>query len=290
MNEISTILRESYPPTLANMKYPPRRLYYRGRFPAPVGHRYLCVVGSRKWTSYGRDAVNKVISGLKGYPITIVSGLAIGIDSIAHVAALNAKLHCVAFPGSSLDWDSIYPREHLDLARRIVAGGGALVSRWDIGYETGKWAFPARNQLMAGLSHATLIVEAAEHSGSLMTADHSTEFNRDVFAIPGPIFSPTSYGPHMLIRHGAALISSSADLLKELGFEPSGIENDREGQLRKLDEASLMIVKALTNEEANTDDLTERTGLRLAVLNEKLSYLEMEGMVKNDDGVMHLIM
>jgi DNA processing protein len=168
-----------------------------------------------------------------------------------------------------------------------------LVSRWNSGYPTGKWAFPARNQLMAGLSHATLIVEAGRHSGSLMTAKHAEEFDRDVFAIPGPIFSDTSYGPHMLIKNGAALISSSEDLLEALGFpvSRSGVRSRIMGQsgMEDLDEISKAIVGVISREEATVDMITEKTGVPLSALNGKLTLLEMEGIVRMDAGIIHLI-
>src|SRR5882724_8409016 len=116
MNEdqqIREIVFGEYPITLRNMHNPPHKLYLRGELPASPDQRYLCIVGSRKWTSYGRDAVYKILRGLQGYPISIVSGLAFGIDSIAHEAALRFGLHCIAFPGSSLEWDALYPASHV---------------------------------------------------------------------------------------------------------------------------------------------------------------------------------
>ena len=298
MDEIKMIRRGSYPITLENMKGPPARLYYRGRFPAPddsdpdePGRKYLCIVGSRKWSTYGRDAVYKIVSGLRGYPISIVSGLAIGIDSIAHMAGLEAGLHCIAFPGSTLAWDQIYPSMHTILAKRIVEQGGAVVSQWEVGYPTNKWAFPARNLVMAGLSHATLVVEAAYRSGSLMTAQHAEKCHRDVYAVPGPINADNSYGPHMLIRGGAALIRSAEDVLMELGFDISDTEAaERKAKLiedRKdsLDELSKRIYTLLAREETPLEELLDMMAVKPEVLSEKLSYLELEGLIKTEDGM-----
>ncbi|MDB5238789.1 MAG: hypothetical protein JWO00_124 [Candidatus Parcubacteria bacterium] len=305
---IREIAFSEYPITLRNIPHPPRKLFIRGRLPedasitsadmagtaaadvaAGTERKYLCIVGSRKWTTYGRDAVNKIVKGLKGYPITIVSGLAIGIDSIAHMAALEAGLHCIAFPGSSLGWDELYPREHAHLGRKIVESGGALISQWQSGYQMGKWAFPARNVLMAGISHATLIVEAGPRSGSLMTARHAEEFDRDIFAVPGPITASLSYGPHMLIRNGAALVSSSEDVLEALGFDvvrasaevAAKLERDR---LDALDSLSTGILGIISREDTSVEVLAEKLQTPSDELMKKLSVMELEGYLKMSEG------
>jgi DNA processing protein len=289
MDDIKTISRSSYPENLKNMKSPPEQLYIRGGLIESPDQRYLCVVGSRRATDYGKDAVNKIVSGLKGYPISIVSGLAYGIDSMSHVAALEAGLHCVAFPGSSLAWAEIYPNDHVDLARRIVASGGALMSLWEPGHPMGRWAFPARNALMAGLSQATLVVEAGRKSGSLMTAKHAEQFDRDVLAVPGSVNAAFSYGPHMLIRSGAALIRSSEDVLEELGFQiPRRGRKTRDAafkyKLERLDPLSAAIMDILSREEVSMDRLAQSLNVRPNELNWKISLLELEGLIKTGGG------
>lgn len=290
MNEVKTIHKGSYPITLENMHNPPRKLHMRGNMAESPRQKYLCVVGARKWSTYGKNATCKIIEGLRGYPISIVSGLALGIDSIAHTAALEAGLHCIAFPGSSLEWDEIYPREHIGLAQRIIAAGGALLSQWDKGYATGKWSFPARNVLMAGISHATLVIEAGRGSGSLMTAQHALDFGRDVLAVPGNINGELSYGPHMLIREGGILVSSSAEVIRALGL---GEQEDRNDDPRwtsiPLDPLSVAVMKHLSIEEATVDQLADKVGATLASLNEKISILELEGLIRTDDGVIQII-
>jgi DNA processing protein len=298
---IKQITETDYPETLRNAKGVPKSLYIRGSLP-PAHYKYLCVVGSRHPSPYGVEAVTKVISGLAGYPICIVSGLAIGIDGMAHRAALEAGLHCVAFPGSSLEWKEIYPQEHSGLAETIIRSGGAVLSEWKSGYPTGKWAFPARNRLMAGISVATLIIQANRGSGSLMTAKHAEECDRDVMAVPGSINNSLSYGPHMLIRRGAALISSSKDLLEELGFRVprgftavNGTQEMFRGVINALpshiatDDLSVAIISALSLEEATTRYLLEKTGTTIASLNERLSLLELEGLVKIESDLVRLI-
>jgi len=178
----------------------------------------LCVVGSRKYSKYGKAVVEKLISGLKGYPVCIVSGLALGIDGFAHQAALDAGLYTIAFPGSGLNPSVIYPSCHARLAEKIIESGGALLSEFEPGQCATPWTFPMRNRLMAGISHGTLVVECCLKSGTLITAKNAADYARDVAAVPGDIFSPLSAGPHMLIGRGAMMVSCADDLLEFLGF------------------------------------------------------------------------
>lgn len=291
--DIRVIRRDDFPETFKNMKYPPKRLYLRGRFPAPVEQKYLCVIGSRKWTRYGQECASRLINGLKGYPISIVSGLAEGIDGIAHEAALEAGLHCVAFPGSSLDWDQIFPQCHTGLAKRIVASGGALLSQWAPGYPTGKWAFPARNRLMAGLSHAILIIEAGKRSGSLMTAKYAENFNRDVYAVPGSINAPLSYGTHMLIRRGAALITDPIDLLQELGFKVDADHSSGGPQYLpesvRADHLAMRMISLISLEDVCTGLLVSKLKASIQDINASLSLLEINGLIQIEGDTASLI-
>lgn len=215
---IKKISKASFPFLLKQISQLPEEMDYIGTIPGDK-NKFLCVVGSREYTPYGREACEKIIHGLKGFPVVIVSGLAFGIDSIAHEAALAAGLTTISFPGSGLDSSVMYPSKHLNLAQKIVDSGGALISRFESHQEQTYWTFPSRNRLMAGMSHATLIIEARRGSGTLLTAEYATQFDRDVLAIPGSIFSEHTYGPHMLISRGATPIISSEDVLRALGFE-----------------------------------------------------------------------
>lgn len=288
---LKEIFLNDYPLTLKNMQSPPGKLYLLGEMATAPDQRYLCVVGSRKPSAYGKECIARIVSGLQGYPISIVSGLAFGIDSLAHITALKVGLHCVAFPGSSLEWDLIYPREHVGLARKIIESGGALLSKWESDYPTGKWAFPARNVLMAGISHATLVIEAGKGSGSLMTAKHAEDFDRDVLAIPGKIEAPLSYGPHMLIKKGAILVESAEDVLRELGFKTIVKDSPHIVKVapEQLDILSGAILSALTYEESTMDMLIERTGANLGSINEKISLLELRGLIRVDEGMIRAV-
>lgn len=200
---------------------PPEKLWIEGELPDPDTYRYLCVVGSRRHSAYGRQAVEELVGGLAGHNICIVSGLALGIDSIAHRAALDAGLPTIAFPGSGLDRSVLYPQPHLELAEDILSAGGALVSEFEPLIACQIWTFPQRNRLMAAISHATLIIEAGEASGTLITARLALDYNRDVLALPGQIFSPLAFGPNRLIRDGAIPVTSCDDILEALGLPRS---------------------------------------------------------------------
>ncbi len=172
---------------------------------------------------------------MRGYNVTIISGLALGIDGLAHKAALKAGLKTLAVPGSGLDATVLYPRSHLQLAEEIVRNGGALLSEFKPQTQAATWTFPKRNRIMAGLSHAVLVIEAELKSGTLITSKLATEYNRDVLTMPGSIFSSTSEGPHMLIKLGATPVTASEDILRTLGIEPPTNESEsRQQKLRGL--------------------------------------------------------
>lgn len=158
--------------------------------------KWLSVVGSRSCTDYGRQCVRQLISGLRGQNIIIVSGLAYGIDAEAHKAALDAGLTTVSVPGSGLDWKVLYPKANQGLAKQILAASGALLSEFEPMQEARDYTFPQRNRVMVGLSHAVVVIEAKERSGSLITARLTTEYNRELLVVPGSIFSLESKGTH----------------------------------------------------------------------------------------------
>lgn len=280
MNEIN---EASYPEAFRNMPRPPSRLYIRGVLPDPSIYKYLCVVGSRIVSPYGKDVITKIMQGLRGYPICIVSGLAIGVDSLAHKAALEAGLPCVAFPGSSLVWEKIYPYCHRGLAEKIVSEGGALLSEFPPEFETTSWAFPARNRLMAGMSKATLIVEAKLGSGSLMTAKYAEDFDRDLLAVPGSIYSDHSYGPHMLIKRGAALVDSAEDVVLALGLDPKKKTYYANTEKNKLTDIQKEILNIIAAGSITIDDLVTKTEIKHSKLLTILSELELYKYITIDN-------
>ena len=189
--EIKKLARKDWPPLLEEINQLPERLFYVGKIP-DWSRKLLCIVGARKNTSYGKEAAETFIEGLRGYPITIVSGLALGIDSIAHRAALKNNLSTIAVPGSGLSLKVLHPQSHTHLAQEITDKDGMLMNEFEPEFKATQWSFPQRNRIMAGMSHATLIIEAEKKSGTLITARLAAEYNRDVLALPGSIFNTTS--------------------------------------------------------------------------------------------------
>lgn len=264
----------TFPPLLREIADPPKQLYLRGVLPA-APMKYLAVVGSRRYTPYGRQACEQLIRGLRGQPIAIVSGLALGIDGIAHEAALASGLTTVAVPGSGLDDRVLYPASHRDLAKRILAAGGALLSEFEPLSKPRPESFPQRNRIMAGLAHAVLVVEAEVKSGTLITARLAAEYNRDVLAVPGPIGSPTSTGPHLLLKKGAALIAESADILEALGLRGEAPQHTLPLDLSH-DECAII---ELLRTPQTRDDLIAQSGLPATTANIILTSLELKGLI-----------
>lgn len=276
---------EDIPYLLRQIYYPPKKLWIEGKLPDDT--LYLCIVGSRRHSQYARDACEWLIAGLAGYPICIVSGLAIGIDSVAHEAALSAGLPTIAFPGSGLDRNIIYPRAHRKLADRIIEAGGALISEFDLTATAQPWTFPQRNRLMAGISHAILIIEADKKSGTLITARHATEENRIVLALPGQILSPAAYGPNTLIYDGAIPVRSSDDILYALGLKVKEEQQQKLEGLAVHEELSTLeekILSILSLEALDRDRLSQHLNIDIATLQSTLSDLEIRGILSEQHG------
>jgi DNA processing protein len=269
---------------------------YRGSDTSPPDIeelKFLCVVGSRKHSQYGKDACRELILGLQGYNICIVSGLAIGIDSIAHEAALEAGLPTIAFPGSGLSPEVLYPPRNQRLARRIVEANGALVSEFEMDLGAQDWCFPQRNRLMAGISHATLIIEAKDKSGTLITARLAKDYNRDILAVPGPIFSELSQGTNAYIAEGgAAMIRNSSDILLALGVKerpPEKIaEENRAVTLSKCTEEERRILDLLStpmNKDELIHELDTAYNIKIQEANIILSMMELGGLIGEERGM-----
>jgi DNA processing protein len=216
MKEHSKILLpREFPALLKEINDPPTKLFYKGTLP-PKGCKLLAIVGSRKNSDYGEEVCKKLIKGLAGYNISIVSGLALGIDSIAHREALRNNIHTLSIPGSSIEESEIYPRTNFPLSQKILESGGCLLSEFPQGHKIFPSNFPKRNRIIAGISHATLIIEASPRSGTLITARLAMEYNRDVGIVPGSILTAHSEGAHVFLRDGAIPITSAEDILEML--------------------------------------------------------------------------
>lgn len=229
---------KAYPAILRQISTPPGALFWRGATVFDSNRQWIAVVGTRSMTSYGKRATEMVVGELVECGAGIVSGLALGVDACAHTATLDAGGCTVAVLGSGLDADSIYPRANAALAERILLSGGALVSEYPPGAESIKHHFPLRNRLIAGLCRATVVVEAGEKSGSVLTAKLALDENREVFAVPGPITSLTSKGTNELLRQGAQPCTCGADVLNGTASETPSVEFARpltEEETRLLD-------------------------------------------------------
>lgn len=217
--EVRELTRAELPGGLSELPDPPTTLWARGSLP-PEGHKLLTVVGSRAMTRYGEEACEKLISGLAGYPVSIVSGLALGIDTCAHRAALAAGLHTLAVPGSGLGDSVLYPRSNRRFATEIIERGGGLLSEYPPDEPSRVYYFPQRNRLMVGLSSAVLLIEAGAKSGTLITARLASEYNRELLCVPHRIGDPHAFGSHLFIRLGATLVTEPLHILEALSIAP----------------------------------------------------------------------
>jgi DNA processing protein len=276
--------KKDFPPLLLEINDPPKSLRIVGELPQT--EKYLCVVGSRKYSEYGKNVCEKLIEGLRGYSITIVSGLALGMDAIAHRAALRAGLPTIGVPGSGLGEKSLYPRTNYMLAQEIIESGGALISEFDDNWMPRLYSFPQRNRIMAGMCHATLIIEAELKSGTLITSKYAIEYNRDVFTVPNSIFSKTSEGPHMLLRLGATPITQSSDIVTALGLRPrEELIQIRDYKNCSTDERELI---ELLSEPLSRDEIIRRLGKPVYATQTIIATMEIKGLIEEVMGEIHL--
>ncbi len=278
--KIQILLKEEFPSLLLETPVPPEILYIKGSLPSE-SQIHLAVVGTRKLSSYGKDACEKIVSGLKDYGLVIISGLALGIDTVAHKTALANKLKTVAVLGSGLESGVIYPRANCRLAEQIVENGGCLVSEYSFAMKAATFAFPQRNRIVAGLCSGTLVIEAPERSGALITAFMALEYNREVFAVPGSIFSINSKGANNLLKLGAFPVTASDDILRSFGIEPE--ERQKQTELSPLE---IKIVSFLY-ESLSRDELIRKTGMPAKEINPLLIQMEIKGIIKESGGLLY---
>ncbi|MFZ3032089.1 MAG: DNA-processing protein DprA [Candidatus Moraniibacteriota bacterium] len=277
----------TFPALLREIPDAPYTLYAEGNFdwtkPVPM----IAIVGSRKFTAYGEQVATKLAEDLTRAGFLVVSGLAFGIDSVSHEAAMGAGGQTIAVLGNGLD--QISPPSHLSLAKKIM-GHGAVVSEYYPRLEGNKWSFPARNRIIAGMTLGTVVIEAADGSGSLITAQCALEYNREVFAVPGSIFSPYSIGTNALIKRGAKLVTGIQDILEELNETtlPVSKHQTPTRDIPGLSKEEQTLLSALTHEPLHVDKIIKATTLETAIVSSILSLLEIKGLAKNVGG-MHYI-
>ncbi|HEY0220880.1 MAG TPA: DNA-processing protein DprA [Candidatus Paceibacterota bacterium] len=283
--EIRDLHKKDFPPLLNEINDPPKSLRIIGNFPKT--EKYLAVVGSRKYSEYGKNVCEKLIEGLRGQSITIISGLALGIDSIGHRAALRAGLPTIAVPGSGLSPKVLYPSSHKNLAEEIVEKNGCLISEFPDDHKPYIYDFPKRNRIIAGMSDATLVIEAELKSGTLITSKLATEYNRDVFTVPNSIFSKTSEGPHMLLRLGATPITQPMDIVTALGLTPH--ENLFEKKNYSDCSTDEHEVIKLLSEPMSRDEIIRKLGKPVYATQTILATMEIKGLIEESLGEIHLI-
>jgi DNA processing protein len=267
--------RPGYPPLLAQLYDPPAELYVRGDLQI-LDESAVAIVGARSCSPYGSQVARSLARELAAAGLVVVSGLARGIDGEAHRGTLEAGGRTVAVLGCGIDRD--YPRSHAELALRIREQG-AVVSEYPPGVEPAPWRFPARNRIIAGLCVATVVVEARERSGALITADFALELGREVFAVPGEITSALSAGTNDLLRQGAAPLLAAADVLAALGLEQAP---RRAGA---VSEAAALVLAEVTDGACDVDGLVRATGHSTGEISAALVELELAGLVTAAEGL-----
>ena len=276
----------AYPRYLREIPNSPPLLYVVGELKSS-DQWAIAVVGTRRLTVYGRQVAKELVTGLVRNHVTIVSGLAKGIDAEAHKSALEAGGRTIAVLGSGVD--QIYPSEHRSLARQIVSGRGAVISDYPLGTAPESRNFPPRNRIISGLSMGVLVVEAGDRSGALITADFGLEQDREVFAVPGNINSPASRGTNRLIKQGAKLVQNIDDILEELNLAliPEHIAADK--ILPDTPEEAILL-DHLTRQPTHIDELTRQAGLPTSLVSSTLTMMELKGMVQQVGAMNYVIM
>lgn len=275
---------ESYPLLLKEVSNPPQKLYYRGVF-GQEGQPHIAIVGTRKATLAGRQIAKQFAKELAGRGLVVVSGLAMGIDTAAHEGALEAKGRTIAVLGNGLDW--VYPKQNEKLAERILETGGALVSEYPAGTESLPHHFLERNRIVSGLSLGVVVIEAPEQSGSLNTASHALEQNREVFVVPGPLNNPNYAGSHALLRAGARLVTKPEEILEDLNL--SAPQNQVQNLFTNnpgLNEKQKFLLAAIqeAGEPISIDKIQELTKMDISAINRNLTFLVIQSIVKEEGG------
>lgn len=273
---------KNYPELLAQIYNPPPILYYRGDL---KGLHVPClgVVGARKHTGYGQQVVEQIIPGVASAGLTVVSGLALGIDALAHQATLGSQGLTAAVLGSDLNWTNIGPKTNFHLAEKILSSGGCLVSEFPLGISANRSTFPQRNRLISGLSFGVLVVEAGESSGSLITASYALEQGRDVFAVPGNIFSDCSSGANNLIKRGAKPVMSASDIIEEYGWLALP-QIQAVAAANPPTEMEALVLEQLSAEPLHLDKIVQVCNIKINVLSSLLMMMAIKGLVKDLGG------
>jgi DNA processing protein len=274
-----------YPPLLKNLPDAPPVLYVKGQLSTADREWTVAIVGTRRATAYGRQAAEMLAADLAHNGITIVSGLARGIDAFAHEAALKAGGRTLGVLACGID--QVYPPEHAKLAARI-AEQGALFTEAPCGSPPEAGNFPARNRIISGLSLGTIVVEAGQTSGALITADRALEQGREVFAVPGNIFAKTSHGTNYLLKEGATLVTSAQDVLEALNLKMVTAHSEARAAIPE-DPTEAKLFALLSNDPTHIDYLVRESGLPVAQVSSTLALMELKGSVRQIAGMQYVV-
>lgn len=273
-----TIQEAEYPSLLKEIYGAPPVIFYRGDL-TKYHEQSLAIVGTRNISSYGHQIVNELITDLSSHEINIVSGLALGVDTQAHLAALKNNLTTIAVLASGLDEKNIYPGNNRRLAQNIIEKNGLIISEFPIGTMPLKHHFPIRNRIISGLSRGTLIIEAGETSGALITAHYALEQNREVLAIPGNISNLNSLGTNNLIKQGAKMVTGVNDVLEIFQF-PLTTPAIKE-EIKPANEIEAKILTIISDSPTHIDKIVALSGLPASTINANLTIMEMQGKISN---------
>ncbi|GAB4222196.1 MAG: DNA-processing protein DprA [Francisella sp.] len=280
-NQIVTYLDDRYPVNLKHINNPPLVLYCKGNIEI-ISNIQIAIVGARNNTSYGKNVTAKLCAELKGSNITITSGLAYGIDTLAHKYALENKLNTIAVLGTGVD--IIYPSSNKELYNKIINNNGLVISELPLETQASRYTFPQRNRIISGLSQGVVIVEATDKSGSLITAQHALEQNKEVFAVPGSIFSNSSKGCHNLIKQGAKLICNVNDILEEIKVSNSQDlqinTNKIEKEDIKLNELEKVVFDTINQDITTIDQIITKSNLPYQQVTSILFELEIKSLIE----------
>lgn len=275
---IVALCDKEYPKLLSQIPNPPVVLYVKGNTLKVDFSKTIGIVGTRKITDYGREVTRIFSSGLSSAGITIVSGLAMGVDAQAAWSAIDANGKTIAVLGSGVDL--CFPSVNKPLYDKILDNNGIIVSEFPLGFSPTKGSFPSRNRIIAGLSKGVLVTEGAQDSGALITADYAFKFNRKVFAIPGPITSSLSVAPLKLIEKGAKLVTSADDILKEFRIQGSELRiKTQNSKVKGETKEEQKILSLLENESLHFDEIVRRLKLEPSLIGSTLSILEVKGII-----------
>lgn len=281
---VITLEDNDYPKLLKEISDPPLALFVRGQLPS-TKLATLAVVGTRRFTTYGKIICEDLVAPLAAQGVVIVSGLALGIDGVAHNATLESGGITVAVLGCGVDKNTIFPSSHKSLSEKIIKNGGAVISEYPPGFLPTLYSFPARNRIIAGLSLGTLVIEAPARSGALITSRCALDYNREVLAVPHAVTSPTGVGPNNLIKQGAKLVTESNDVLEALNLQTIKQILPQENQTKTTDPKEAKILHSLTKEPKNINQIILETELDSATASSTLIMLEIKGLIKNLGGM-----